>query len=69
MSRAGDEDCIEMVLLDEAVHVDVGKTLAGVGALMAQQPTLDVLEAEWFFEEGIVFEEVMPKQRYTVALK
>ena len=37
MARAGDENHIEIVLVDQPVEVDVGEGLAGVGAPVAEE--------------------------------
>ena len=43
MSGAGDEDRVQVVLVDHPVEVGVGEALAGVRSSVAQQPRLRVL--------------------------
>lgn len=46
MAGAGDVDGVEVVLFDEAVHVDPDEGLAGVGAPVAEEAALDVAGLE-----------------------
>lgn len=57
LTWTGDEEAIEIVLLDQAIEVDVGEDLAGVGAPMAEESGLEVLDLERFLEESVLLEE------------
>src|SRR2546430_489045 len=48
VTRPGDENGIQIVLVNQAVEVDVGKGLAGIRAPMAQEPGLRVLQLQRF---------------------
>ena len=48
VSGAGDVDGVEVVLFDEAIHVDPDEGLAGIGAPVAEEASLDVLGLEGF---------------------
>jgi hypothetical protein len=56
MSRTTDEEGIQVVFLDESVHMDVREALSSIGAPMSQESGLDVVFLEWFFEERVVLE-------------
>ena len=57
----GDVDRVQVVLLDQPVEVDVGERLAGVGAPVAQQARLDVLDLQRLAEQGVVLEVEHPQ--------
>ena len=57
----GDEDRVQVVLLDQPVEVDVREGLAGVRAPVAQQARLDVLELQRLAEQGVVLEVQHPQ--------
>ena len=52
--RPAEVDHVQVVLLDEAVEVDVDEIQARRGAPVAEQARLDVLELERFFQERVV---------------
>src|SRR5579863_2797321 len=54
MSGTGQEDGIDIVLLDKAIEVNVGKAEPGAGPPVAQQPILYVLWLEAFTKQGII---------------
>ena len=54
VSRASEEDHVEVVLLDEAIEVHINKGEAGARSPVAEQAILDVLGAEGFLQQGIV---------------
>ncbi len=54
VSRAGDIDRVDVVLLDDAVEVNVDEVEAGRGAPVAQQARLDVFALQRLPEERIV---------------
>jgi hypothetical protein len=54
VARTGDEEGIEIVLLDQAVHVDVGEGLARVRTPMSEKPRLDVLSLERFLQQRVL---------------
>ena len=43
VTRAGDVDHVEVVLADDAIEMNPGKGLTGIGSPMAKQPVLEVL--------------------------
>ena len=53
MAGAGDVDGVEVVLFDEAVHVDPDEGLAGIGAPVAEEAALDVIWVDAFADESI----------------
>ena len=53
VAGAGDVDGVEVVLFDEAVHVDPDEGLAGIGAPMAEEAALDVVGLEGFAQEWV----------------
>ena len=61
VTRAGNVDRVQVVLVDKPVEVDVGETLAGVGAPVPQHARLDVLDLERFTEQGVVLEVQHPQ--------
>ena len=56
VAGAGDVDHVEVVLLDDAIEVDVDEILAGGGAPVAEEAFFDILEFEGLFEERVVVE-------------
>ena len=54
MARTCDEDCIEIVALDHAIHVGVDEVQPGSSPPMAEQPWLDVREREPIPKQRIV---------------
>ena len=56
VARPGDVDHVQIVLLDDAVEVDVDEVQPGRGAPVAQQPRLDVLAAQRLLQQRIVVE-------------
>ena len=56
MTRAGHEDGVEIVLVDQPVHVHVAEGQAGAGAPVAEQTILDVLDLQRFLQERIVLQ-------------
>src|SRR5215469_1904296 len=50
MSRAGNVDHVEIVLLDHPVQMNVDEIETGCGSPMAQEPRLDVILCEWLLE-------------------
>ncbi len=56
VAGAGDVDHVEVVLVNDAVAMDVDEIEAGGGAEMAEEAGLDVVEGEGLFEEGVVEE-------------
>jgi len=61
MSRTGDEKNVEIVLLDHAVHVNIGKRLSSIGTPVPQQTRLDVVDSQRFLEQRVVFEVERPQ--------
>ena len=53
VARSGDEHCVQVVLLDRAVQVDVDEVQARCRTPMAQKPRLDMLRLERLFEQRI----------------
>ena len=56
MSRAGDVDHIEIVLLDHPVQVSVNKVQARRRPPMTEKPRLDVFFRERLLEQWVVIE-------------
>ena len=66
VSGAGEEDHVEVVLLDEPVEVDVDEGQAGARSPMAEQAVLDVLGAQRLVQQRIV-EQVDHAQAQVIA--
>src|SRR5208337_2386169 len=56
MPRPRDEDCVEIVFVNQAVEVNVGETLARVRAPMAEQPWLRLSHRKWLTQQGVFLE-------------
>ena len=56
MAGPGDVNCIQVVLVDQPVEVNIRKGLAGVRAPVAQQSGLGVLQLQRFSEQWVVLE-------------
>src|ERR1019366_459031 len=56
VARAGDEDGVQVILLDDAVQVDVEEVQSGGGAPVAEQPGLHVVQLQGLLEERVVVE-------------
>jgi hypothetical protein len=54
VARSGDEDRVDVVGADDAVEVRVDEVQAGRGTPVAQQPRLDVLDAQRLAQERVV---------------
>ena len=54
MPRAGDIEHIQIILLDDAIEMDVNEIEAGRRPPVSQQPRLDVLNRERYLEQRIV---------------
>ena len=52
----GQEDRVQVVLVDQPIEVDVGKAQPGTRAPVAQQALLDVLRLERLAEQGIALQ-------------
>src|ERR1051326_5037266 len=52
--RSRDVDHVEVVLLDEAIEMDVHEVLAGCGSPMAQESRLDVLGFQRLAQKGVL---------------
>ena len=59
----GDEDRVQVILIDQAVEMDVGKALSGSGTPVAQQSLLGVFPAEAPSGAGSCLRYSIPKQR------
>ena len=53
MAGTGQEDGVEVVLVDQAIEVNVGEAQAGTGAPVTQQPLLDVLRLQRLAQQRI----------------
>ncbi len=56
MTRAGDIDGVQVVLVDQPIEVSVGEALAGIGAPVTEEPRLGVLQFQGFPEQRVVLE-------------
>jgi hypothetical protein len=56
VARTRDEEGIEIVLLNQTVHVNVGKRLTSVRAPMSKETRLDVLDLERFLQQRVLTE-------------
>src|SRR5215467_1675261 len=54
MAGPGQEDHVQVILLDESVQMDVNKGQARTGSPVSQQATLNVFALQRLFQEGIV---------------
>src|SRR5665647_1966569 len=54
VARAGNINHVEIVLVDDAVHVHINKIQTGGGAPVAEQTRLDVRNQERFFQQRII---------------
>src|SRR5215469_4797180 len=63
MSRAGQENHVQVVLLDEPRQMDVAKGQARTRAPMAKQPVLDVLRPERFAQQRVLLEVKHPQDQ------
>ena len=54
MSGTGNEKNIEVVLLDETIHVHPSEGLPGIGTPMTQEPSFEMLQLKRFCEEWVV---------------
>jgi hypothetical protein len=53
MSRARNKEHIKAILLDESVHVNPSKRLAGIRSPMTQEPSFEMLQFERFGKKRI----------------
>ena len=60
VTRTGDIDHVEVVLLDDAVQVGIEEVQAGRGAPVAEQPRLDVFLGQGLLQQRIVVEIDLP---------
>ena len=68
MTGAGYIDCVQVVLVDQTVEVNVGEALAGVRAPVAQQPRLYMLEFERLPQQRVVPEVQHPQAQVEAGL-
>ena len=53
---SGQEDHVQVEFLDQAVQVNIGERQAGARSPVSEQPVLDVLGLEGFFQQRIVLQ-------------
>lgn len=56
MTGSRDEECIQIIFLDQTVHVDVGERLTGIRTPVTEKTRLDVFELQWFLQKRVVLE-------------
>src|ERR1019366_3725816 len=56
MTRTRNEDCVEIVFINQVVEVNVGETLARVRAPMAEQPWLRLPHRKWLTQQRVFLE-------------
>lgn len=56
VTRTGDEEDIEIVFFDQAVHGHIGEDLTGIGSPVTEESCFEMLDFEGFLEEGILLE-------------
>ena len=54
MTRARDKDRVQVVLVDQAVEVSVIEALSGIGAPVAEEPRLRVLQFQGLSKQRVV---------------
>jgi hypothetical protein len=63
MARSGEEDHIQVVLLDEAIEVYVDKPQARTRSPVPEKPVLDVLCFQRLFEKRVVQQVYHPEHQ------
>jgi hypothetical protein len=60
VAGTGDVDDAEVLLLDDAVQMNVDEVQSGCGPPVAEEARLDVFALEWLFEQRVVEEVNLP---------
>jgi len=59
--RTRDEDCVQVVFVDQAIEVNVSEALAGVRVPMAEQAGLCLFQSKWLAEQRVLLEVKHPE--------